>query len=453
MARVAAVLALWMLACSAPQHAPATTSKVTLAIVGATVVHPDGRQEPNRTILVQDERIIGITTGPAPAGATVFDAHGKWVVPGYIDAHVHFFQSGNPFTRPDAADFTSVVPYAQEVARNKARLAATFKVWVASGVAAVVDTGGPMWNFEVREAAAGSEIAPQVAIAGPLISLVPREKLALDDPPIIQVTSPEEARALAQRQLARHPDFLKVWFIKRKQDEVAYGEAITRATAEAAHAAGVRLLVHATELATAKAALRAGADVLVHSVFDQPVDDEFLTLARARHVVYVPTLWVMSGYAYVLSGHFQPTEAEQRLGDPEILAAMKQLPSSKPLPLDLPTVAMANLRRVWDAGITVALGTDAGNIGTLHGPGFFREAELMAKAGLTPVEVLRSATANGAKLLQREADFGDVAANKRADLVILDADPLASAANLGKIHRVVHGGRIYDPDALIASIR
>src|SRR5581483_7477676 len=80
-------------------------------------------------------------------------AKGKWVVPGLVDAHVHFFQSGNLYTRPDVADFNAVVPYLDEVARNKARLPATFKVWLASGVTSVVDIGGPYWNFEMRRAA------------------------------------------------------------------------------------------------------------------------------------------------------------------------------------------------------------------------------------------------------------------------------------------------------------
>ena len=81
---------------------------------------------------------------------------------------MHFFQSGNLYTRPDAADFNAVVPYADEVARNKARLDATFKVWLASGVTSVVDIGGPFWNFDMRDRAAASPAAPRVAVAGPL---------------------------------------------------------------------------------------------------------------------------------------------------------------------------------------------------------------------------------------------------------------------------------------------
>src|SRR5205814_5673785 len=101
---------------------PASAAEQIVAIVGATVIHPerDGAAAvaPDTTIIISGARIQAV--GPArvvkvPAGAQVVDAKGKWVVPGLIDGHVHFFQSGNLFTRPDAADFNKVIPYADEV--------------------------------------------------------------------------------------------------------------------------------------------------------------------------------------------------------------------------------------------------------------------------------------------------------------------------------------------------
>src|SRR3989475_4418961 len=147
------------------------------AIVGATVIHPD-RDLPsavavNSTLIIAGRRIESI--GPAgstavPAGATRIDGKGKWVVPRLIDSHVHFFQSGNLYTRPDVAHFNAWMPYAKEVERNKRRLAATFKVWLASGVTSVVDIGGPFWDFAMRDAALESPPAPPAAPAGPLSS-------------------------------------------------------------------------------------------------------------------------------------------------------------------------------------------------------------------------------------------------------------------------------------------
>src|SRR5207253_10071757 len=148
------------------------------------------------TLIIAGRRIESI--GPAgstavPAGATRIDGHGKWVVPGLIDSHVHFFQSGNLYTRPDVADFNAWMPYAKEVERNKGRLAETFKVWLASGVTSVVDIGGPFWNFEMRDAALKSPAAPRVAVAGPLLSMVDRVNVELVDPPLNTIPSREPA--------------------------------------------------------------------------------------------------------------------------------------------------------------------------------------------------------------------------------------------------------------------
>ncbi len=402
-----------------------------------------------------------------PAGAQVIDGSGKWLIPGLTDAHVHFFQSANPYTRPDAADLTAVIPYASEFARNKARLPATFKVWIASGVTSVVDVGGPMWNFEVRDAARAAAIAPEVAVAGPLISMIADPPLELNDPPIIRSSTVAEGTALVARELARHPDYIKVWFIHEAGTDLPAQEAIVRAVGDAAHRAGVPLAVHATELETAKAALRAGADYLVHSVEDFPVDAEFLALMKRNKALYCPTLWVESGYDYMFAGLWRATDAERRLADPQILAMMddiRTLPDDKvpervrklraagkePPPV---TTMLRNLMTVYQAGIPVVMGTDAGNIGTLHGPSVFREMSLMQQAGLTPIQVLRAATTVGARAAHRQNVAGVIAVGRIADLVLLDADPTADIANASRINRVVRSGKVYNPDDLIASIK
>src|ERR1051326_2825951 len=94
----------------------------SVAIVGATVIHPEYDTQPplpDSTVVITGDRIAAV--GPAattavPTGATVIDGHGKWVIPGLIDGHVHFFQSGGLYTRPDIADFTRQRPYRQEMA-------------------------------------------------------------------------------------------------------------------------------------------------------------------------------------------------------------------------------------------------------------------------------------------------------------------------------------------------
>lgn len=118
-----------------------------------------------------------------------------------------------------------------------------------------------------------------------------------------------------------------------------------------------------------------------------------------------------------------------------------------------PPRAAANLRRVWDAGISVVVGSDAGNIGTLHGPAVFREMERMVQAGLTPLETLRAATANGAKAMGMPGETGVIQPGARADLVLVEADPLQSIANLSRIARVIRGGRVFTVDELLSPVR
>ncbi|HXV40786.1 MAG TPA: amidohydrolase family protein [Steroidobacteraceae bacterium] len=475
---LAALLALPLVGAGRP--AIAAPGDGVIVINSVTVIHPEragtDAVSPATTVIVRGGRIEAVLPNAAielPQGATVIDGRGKYLIPGLVDSHVHFFQSGNLYTRPDAADFNAVVPYSTEVARNQARLPYTFKVWLASGVTGVVDIGGPFWNFEVRDRAAATAEAPEMAVAGPLISMVDRPQLDLGDPPIIRIDSPDAARALVARQLPRKPDYIKVWFIHRQGDDLAAQEAIVKAAGDAAHEAGLKLAVHATELVVAKAALRAGANFLVHSVFDQPVDDEFIALIKARDALYCPTLFVVQGYPLALSGQWRPTPIESLRADPQILLAMDDLteiPADK-LPERVkklmaeakpgqmltssstvaaaPKVGMDNLRRLVDAGVTVVMGTDAGNIGTLHGPSIHREFALMRESGLTPAEILRTATVNGARALGLADSAGRIAPGMRADLVLLDADPLADVANLQRVRVVLKDGVAYEPRELL----
>ena len=92
------------------------------------------------------------------------------------------------------------------------------------------------------------------------------------------------------------------------------------------------------------------------------------------------------------------------------------------------------------AGVRIVGSTDAGNIGTLHGPALHREFELMAQAGMRPTDIIVSATKNAAAVMGRQNEVGTLEKGKFADLVILDADPLADIKNIRKISKVMKGG-------------
>lgn len=441
-----------------------SAAPATLAITGATLVDGTGAAPvPDAAVVVRGDRIVA--AGPRakvkiPRGAQRLDARGKWLIPGLIDAHVHFFQSGGLYTRPDVIDLRRRVSYAQELAWIRDRLPYTFTRYLCSGITSVVDVGGPMWNFRLRELAARTELAPRVAVAGPLVSTYVPPAIESEDPAIIRVRTPEEARTLVRKELGYKPDLIKIWFVRTPGSKLEEPEPIVAATIEESHAHGVRVAVHATELETAKAAVRAGCDILVHSVFDRPVDDEFVTLVKSRGVIYTTTVTVLEGYRDVLLEQRHPSDFDCACGDPAVIASwgdLGRIPENErpPLPTRMTQmtperirVILESLKRMEDADVLVAAGTDAGNIGTLHGPALHREFELMAQAGLTPMQILVAATRNAAHVFARDPETGTLVPGKLADMLLLDADPLADIRNARRIHRVIKGGHVIDPASL-----
>ncbi len=435
------------------------------AYLGATVFDGTGADPiEDAVVIVIGDRILEIGPREAvsvPEYLRMVDVSGTWIVPGLVDAHIHYFQSGGLYTRPDVIDLRARRPYETEMALIEADLEETFRRYLASGVTSVVDVGGGFWNFEVRERANGQLYAPRTAVAGPLVSTVSRPQLDIGDPPIIEAESPEAARELVRKQLDHDPDLVKIWFIVPEDGDFTPNLPIIEATIDEAHGAGVRVAVHATQLEAARAAVKAGADVLVHSVDDELVDDEFVALVRDHGTIYTSTLIVMEGYDEVLGQRVELMPVERELGNPDVVTTWGEVP-----PASFPdefmasrhawfersrAVMLSNLKAMHDGGAIVAAGTDAGNIGTLHGPAIHRELQLMAEAGLAPREVLLSATRNAAFVFAADPEAGTLARGKYADFLVLDADPLADVANLQRIRKVVKGGVDLGPADILPS--
>src|SRR5881398_591133 len=442
-----------------------------IALIGGTVINPaDGKITRNATVFVDNGRITNIAANMVMKfGGRTIDCAGKFILPGYIDTHVHFFQSGDLFTRPDGADLNSVRPYKDEVAWVKSHVDDVFVRYLRSGITSVVDVGGPFWNFEVRRAANATAKAPRVAVAGPLISSVSREKLDLGDPPIVKIDGPEQAREFVRKLAEQKPDLVKIWYIVDKDHPVDSFRPTVRATVEESHARKIRVAVHATELDTARAAVEEGADILVHSVIDKPVDDAFVKLLKDRHTILCPTLVVFERYGRTFANKLNLTPEERAWGNPEVIASLDvtKIPSDK-LPERIKTaltkpdealgrvkktydVALKNLKTLEDAGVPIAAGTDAGNIGTIHGPALFREFQLMKEAGLTPMQILQCATANAAKLFGGDtgAQIGKIEKGNFADIVILRSNPLDDIAHASDIDTVIKNGAVYPADSIL----
>ncbi len=446
-----------------------------LALVNGTAINPaDGKMISHAVIVIAGDQITAVGSPndtKIPPEAKRIDCTGKFILPGYIDTHVHFFQSADLFTRPDVVDLTSVRPYAQEVGWIKSHLADTFARYLRSGITSVVDVGGPMWNFEVRKIANSSAKAPRVAVAGPLISSVARPQLDLGDPPIVKIDTPEQGRAMVRKLAAQKPDYIKIWYIAGPDHPVEKFRPVVHAVVEESHARHLRVAVHATELEAARAALKEGADLLVHSVTDKPVDDSFVKLMKEHGAILTPTLVVFERYGRTFAHRLNLTPEEKAWGNPEVIATLdvtKLPPEKRPERLKKALtdpdavlaqiqktydIALKNLKMLEDAGVPIAAGTDAGNIGTIHGPALFREFQLMREAGLTPMQILKSATATAARVFDTSSgkDFssapkptlGSLGPGQVADLVILNSDPTNDIGHASDIESVMKAGELY----------
>lgn len=431
------------------------------ALVGATLVDGTGAAPVrDAAVVMRDGRIACAGTRAAcrvPADADSIDARGKWIIPGLIDAHVHFSQTGWVDGRPDALDLRARYPYEQVEADLHARPERFFRSYLCSGVTSVFDVGGYPWTLDLQARTARSTAAPRVVAAGPLLSTIDFWLNLPDQRQFIYMADEAAVRGAVRAHRAWGAAAVKVWYIMPPQPpDTARMSALVHAAGDEARKVGLPLIVHATGLWEAKDAVRAGARVLVHSVWSAPVDDEFLELARRQGTFYVPTLMVPDGYRQVAVRRFERDRQPAVCVDPEIqakaLATDTVAPSQRLGAADvqertartarLLALAQANLKRVHDAGIPVALGTDAGNPLTLHGASVFVELEAMQAAGLAPGDVLVAATYDAARAAGLDST-GTVTAGAAADLVVLDADPLADIRNVRRIALVARRGEIY----------
>lgn len=440
---------------------PAARAQDPVALAGATLI--DGRggpPVPDAVVVIRAGRIecVGARSAcPVPAGVRTVDVRGRWLLPGIVDAHVHYSQTGWADGRPDALDMRERFPYIETIAKLKDPRP-FYRANLCSGVTATFDVGGFPWTWTLRAAAEWDPAAPHVSAAGPLLSTRDHWLNVPGERQFLYMGTDSAVLAGARYLIANRTDALKVWFLAgaSSPDTTDWKRRI-RLAGDMARDAGIPLIVHATGLWQAKEALRAGAKLLVHGVSDVPVDDQFLELARRNGTVYTPTLVVTSGYRQLRARAFDHAAYGESLAcvDPAT-RAKAFLSDSLPGGASAEQAAQAsqaaarrfaleadNVRRVHAAGVAVALGTDAGNPLTLHGPSVYLEMEALHAAGLTPMQVIVAATRNGALAMGRLADFGTIERGKIADLVVLRADPVADIRNARTVELIVRGGTIH----------
>ena len=427
-----------------------------VALTNVRVV--DGTGAPPRdgqTIVIRDGRIAAV--GPAasvdiPAGARTLDLRGHTVIPGLVGLHNHTFYT----TSQRRVQITETAP----------------RLYLASGVTTIRTTGSyhPYSELNLRRAIqAGRAVGPRMYVTGPYITGGASSYMT-------SVDSPEDARRVVAYWAEEGVDWMKAYATISR---AALGAAI-----EEAHARGIKVTAHLCSV-TYREAVALGIDNLEHGLFANSdyVDDKrpdvcpsnlqasFLDLDMQSEEVQqtfrdmieneVPMTTTLAIYELYVPGRPDPI-------DPRTLEAMAPEVRDEYLKTRqqiLEGAAQSNYAQVFRkamdyevafvrAGGLLGAGVDpTGYGGALPGFGDQRNYELLIEAGFTPVEAIRILTYNGARILGEDDEFGSIEPGKRADLVVIDGDPIARPVEIRNVVTVFRDGVGYDPDALIESVR
>jgi imidazolonepropionase-like amidohydrolase len=393
------------------------------AFTGARVFDGSDRAPlENAVMIVRDGRIEAV--GPAgrttiPEGAERVSVAGKWIIPGLVNAHGHV---GN----------TVGLEQGHYSAENVARDLRTYAVY---GVTTVFSLGD--------DQAAG--IAARDAQRTPTLN---RARLFVAGP-VLAPGTPADAVRLVDEVAAMKTDIVKIRVDDNLGTTPKMRPDIYKAVIDQAHKRNMRVAVHLFYLEDAKAVLDAGADFIAHSIRDTDVDDAVIGMLKRRNVCYCPTLTrELSTFVYEttpawfgdpLFTKYADARAVDLLKEPARQDQMKNSRSAQRYKVALEQ-ASRNLKKLSDAGVSIAMGTDTGPPARFQGYFELMELEMMAKAGMTPRQVLTAATSGAARCQKLDAEIGTLEPNKWADFVVLGADPLADIANVRKIDDVYIAG-------------
>ena len=441
---------------------PATTNVILIRHVNV-VDTTEGRVLPDRFVLIEGKQIARVEVTPLrpPQGAVTIEGARKYLMPGLWDMHVHLWYKENLFPLYLAAGVTGVRDMGSDPARTKA------------------------WQREVDQ---GRLLGPHVITPGRPFDGVPS-----DDPklPVLVPRSPEEARQMYDRVDSEGVDFIKVltrlhadcyyalidrarkWglpVVGHVPDEVSVWDAVEARQKSMEHLMGVALACSRDEDRLRRLLLESERDrdsakrrEYSRGVLDSydPARAEKLFQRMAEFESWQTPTLVMWSRTYNL-------DAADRLANPELKSIPREIRADWPaLTADPPAPDVVTLiQRVWDRylqivsrmranGVPLLAGTDTGDPWSYPGTELDQELELLVKTGLTPAEALRTATLNPAKFLDAADSFGNVRPGLLADLVLLDADPLADIRNTRRVEAVFLGG-VYLPkknlDSLVAGL-
>jgi imidazolonepropionase-like amidohydrolase len=415
---ILALAAAFLLAASA-------SAQVTV-LAHATLIDGTGSAPQNDVTLVMENgriRDIGSSSKiAAPSGATVLDLTGRFIVPGIINGHGHVGANRDPELRQYAL-------YGVTTTTN-----------MAFDADDIVDYKAEQQRGHLR---------------GARILTVKYRFMSAPFKPGSEYTTPEEARAKVDEIVARGADFVKVWIDSQDGKLVKLSPEFCAAVMDQARKHGKITMAHVYEYADAKMIVDQGVNILAHNVRDRELDADFIATLKRRNVTVISTLAReegMFGYgeapAWIEEPFFRKGLSAERFA---ILKTKKREEQAKDPELARNKRAFAidkiNIKKLSDAGVRLALGTDSGGAADrFFIQGFFehRQMELMVQAGLTPMQVIRAFSKGASEALGIDKEFGTLARGKAADLLVLERNPLENITNMRGIQSVYLGGKKFE---------
>lgn len=390
--------------------AAAQAATPAVAIVNAQIFDGTGAAPYKGTLVAQDGRIVDVGPGvKAPKGAQVIDAKGEALTPGFFDVHTHWTPAGAPAITPKIAD-----------------------AYVSAGVTTINDFHQQPESFAPRRQWLSTLTAPHVNFVARVSTPGGHGADWADEATTRWVNTPEAAKAAIEGLAPYKPDAIKAftdgWRYGSAPDNTSMDGWTLKALTDAAHALNLKVLSHTVTVERGAVAADGGVDIIAHSLQDQPIDAETVAKLKANGTYYAPTLAV---YEPVKPGQKPPADADS----PRAKQAARKF-----------GYALANVKTLKDAGVPIALGTDAGMPGTVHGFSTLHEMELLVQAGLTPSEALIAGTATSARAMNLLVDRGTLEKGKRADFVLIAGQPWSNIADVRKVDRVfIDGKAVFGP--------
>ncbi len=375
----------------------------------------DGREVlDGKTIIVADGRIASINDSPAPEGLQIIDGTGKTLLPGLIDAHVHAFD--------------------QNALRDALRFGVTTELDMFTTTSFATD------RKLVRDSYDKTDMAD---LFSAFTLVTPKDGHGTQfGLPIPTIDDPALAEEFVKARLAEGADYIKIVYEPGNPMVTSISKETLEAVIAAAHAHGAIAIVHISKLEAARDAVNGGADGLVHVFADAAIDDELIANMKTKGVFVIPTLSIIASAADrgLGAGFLQDENLQPYLSKMQLDGLAVSMGGGRDLShwfnLD---IALENVRLLHEAGIPVLAGSDAPNPGTAYGVSMHGELELLVKAGLSPSEALKAATAASARAFDLNGR-GVIAEGARADLLLVNGDPTTDILAVRSIDRIFKNG-------------